>query len=142
MLARVFTTRIYWVVASLLLLAGPFVGVAAKQFAKSNERSKSQYIFEDHLNKQVFLLEKRIGAFVEILSGLKNFFESSDFVTREEFSSFTKNSLARYPTIQALEWIPMVPDEWRQVHEDRTRKTEFEQYCITALSASQISTPA
>jgi PAS domain S-box-containing protein len=118
------------------------VGVAAKQFAESNERSKSQLIFEDHLHKQVFLLEKRIGAFVEILSALKSFFESSDFVTREEFSSFTKDSLARYPTIKALEWIPMVPDEWRQVHEERTRKTEFEQYSITVLSADGSLTPA
>ena len=126
--------RVFWTLAVLLLLAGPVVGVAVKKYVAANERARAQLLFKDRLTKQVFLLEKQIDAFMEVLTGLRAFFESSDFVTREEFASFTQSSLARYPIIQALEWLPLVTADVREAHEARAAATGIEHYCISALS--------
>jgi putative nucleotidyltransferase with HDIG domain/PAS domain S-box-containing protein len=42
------------------------------------------------------------------LEGIKQFFQGSDFVTREEFSKFTQH-LLKDPFISAWAWIPQIP---------------------------------
>ena len=131
---RSITAHLPWVAAALLLLAGPLIGLATNQYMKDNARTASQAEFESRLSKQVFLFEKQIHSFVEVVAGLKSFFESSDFVSREEFASFCKYSIARYPDIQALEWIPMVTNDQRPAHEKQARTSHLENYRITAMS--------
>lgn len=61
--------------------------------------------------------QERLNAGVEVLYSLRSFFISSVYVDSHDFSKFTKYTLARYPEIQALEWIPRLHHSLRPEYE-------------------------
>jgi PAS domain S-box-containing protein len=115
-----------------MLLSGPAVGLSVRKLAQRAEYTQSRMKFDDHLNKQVFLFEKETRAFVEILYGLRALFLSSELVTREEFTSFTEHSLARYSDIRALEWAPIISDAERADFEQSARIDGLADFVITS----------
>lgn len=44
----------------------------------------------------------------EVLRGLRGLFEADEFVTRTEFDIYTRDSIPRFPNLQALSWNPVV----------------------------------
>jgi serine/threonine-protein kinase len=53
-------------------------------------------------------LQKGLHAPLEVLAYVPPFFESSDFVSSEEFDTFTAPALTRQPSVAAVEWAPRV----------------------------------
>jgi len=58
---------------------------------------------------------------LEVLEGIRGLFRASDKVTRMEFQTFVIETIARHPTIQALEWIPRIPASDRSSYESAAR---------------------
>jgi CHASE1-domain containing sensor protein len=65
---------------------------------------------------------------LEVLRSIPALFGASETVTRQEFRSFVRPSLSRYPWIYALEWIPRVPRSDRGVYEAAARSDGLKGY--------------
>jgi CHASE1-domain containing sensor protein len=71
---------------------------------------------------------------LEVLAATTALLESSEEVTREEFASFVKPALERYPGIRALEWVPIVPGAERQRYETAARAEGLSGFTFRELS--------
>ncbi|MCK4842659.1 MAG: CHASE domain-containing protein [Methylococcales bacterium] len=81
---------------------------------------------EQHLHKITFdnavsrfhgTLVNDLADYLLVSKILKGIFDSSLFVSKEEFSTFTAPLLARHSNLLALEWIPLVRDKDRKKFE-------------------------
>ncbi len=87
--------------------------------------------FKHAAEKRVSLLEWTIANNLHELQKLRDFYAASHKVERGEFRSFVNSSLSHMPTIQALEWIPRVPETQRSVYEEAARKEGFPHFQIS-----------
>ncbi|MBN1006429.1 EAL domain-containing protein [Amphritea pacifica] len=71
-----------------------------------------QEVEQLHSNMKV-----RLDGGIEVLFSLRSLFQSSTSIGAADFHSFTLHMLQRYPEIQALEWIPRIPDGLRSEYE-------------------------
>ncbi len=58
-------------------------------------------------------IRSSVSRYTDVLMAVKAFYESSDNVTRDDFSDFTRFFLKKEKGIQALEWVPVVSDKER-----------------------------
>ena len=76
-------------------------------------------------------LERYITLNMEALDSIKAFYGASENVDRTGFEIFVKSALEKYPNIQALSWIPNVPDEQRLQYEQRAKGDGLTDFSIT-----------
>ncbi|MHC4861703.1 MAG: CHASE domain-containing protein [Planctomycetota bacterium] len=112
------------------MLLGPLPGILAHRVASGQERRAALRQFDDYLTERAFAVREKLVAIVGAVHSVKALFESSDEVTREEFSTFTRDMLARYPEVLGAEWIPRVPNSERQMHEMAARSLGLSSYEI------------
>lgn len=101
------------------------------------ETKSIQKVFEKEVEGQVALVNQEVLLNIEILRGLKILFDSSEFVSHEEFSTATREILTNHKSIKALEWIPRISKEERAGFESERRKY-FPNYEILKKSSSGI----
>lgn len=115
-------SRVRTVAVPILLIFAFFVVIFLKtnqweyNYSLTEFRMLSQQTVnrvQTQLEGQEFLLEQTAGLFLHDKSGR---------VTREEFHRFIKNSLLRFPMVQALEWAPRVVAARRASFEAAQRK--------------------
>jgi len=82
---------------------------ATERDAQITERARQRYQS----------IERELYAAKEVLSSVAAFFASRDEVSRDEFRAFTRSSLARHPSLLAVEWVPAVSAEARADFERR-----------------------
>lgn len=81
-------------------------------------------------------LERNVARHQEVLEGLSSFFESSDEVDVDEFATFTKSALERYPNLQALSWNPVLTaDEVSAFEEYQREQQGLEGFTVTERDA-------
>jgi diguanylate cyclase (GGDEF)-like protein len=66
-------------------------------------------------NELIVNIDAHLGASKD----LRVYFNSSEEVSADEFSRYATPKLSRYPQIHALEWIPKIRHQDRQIFEDR-----------------------
>ncbi len=90
-------------------------------------RSSEEALLKSRFDRQTSIMSQSIHKYLKravfILQSLNGFYASSSFVSREEFHSFTQHIFKAYPGIQALEWVPVVPQEKRAEFEQAARET-------------------
>ena len=64
------------------------------------------------------LMRQSLVGYVDVLQALAGLFESSEFVTAEEFRTFVQRVLPSYGGILAVEWAPVVRETARTRFED------------------------
>ena len=87
--------------------------------------------FKWEAKNRIFALQNNINDKINEVISLEAFFKSSDHVEREEFHSFANLLLQHKTGIQALEWIPRVPNAEREIFEELTRLEGFSDFQIT-----------
>jgi diguanylate cyclase (GGDEF)-like protein/PAS domain S-box-containing protein len=87
-------------------------------FSYKKELQHIEDEFEKNTINFKYELESNIKLHLNTTNDLKEFFDSSNKVTPEEFPRFVQPKLSRYPEIQALEWIPKVLHKDRESFED------------------------
>jgi len=113
------------------IVIGVMLSISAFVVTRHLEWQDMQMQFDRLIDNQFASLKRELDLSVEVLLGLKGLFEASEFVTREEFHVFTASKLARYPTIQALEWIPKVTAKQRTAYEAAARADGFASFSFT-----------
>ncbi|MEJ2593028.1 MAG: CHASE domain-containing protein [Candidatus Thiodiazotropha sp.] len=93
----------------LLLLAA----IAFYSFSNVKESEEKELKFHEQARAYHHVLMREFETHLEILDSLKNYFEASQTVSRQEFHIITRTVVEKHAGIQALEWIPKVPDDQR-----------------------------
>ncbi len=102
------------------------IGISISLFffytARNFERGHIYSEFKNDVDERVALLERELKNTMEVMYGLKGLYDSSEDVTRAEFKTFSDSIIERHNDIQALEWIPRVPNSQREHYETVARK--------------------
>ncbi|MCU0725339.1 MAG: SpoIIE family protein phosphatase, partial [Planctomycetes bacterium] len=113
-----------------LVLAGPVLGCLAFRIAASSVRAEARARFDDYLTERADRLRGRLLGIGEVLYALRALYLSSEAVTEAEFVTYCRELIARYPSIQALEWAPQVTGGDRGAHEAEARTAGLAGYRI------------
>ncbi len=92
------------------------------QYTQTQETRRITSVFEAQILTFHSTLENELLNHVEINQILKGFFDSSQWVTEEEFSTLTQPIIKKHQDIQALEWISFIPSKQRTLFEKSKNK--------------------
>ena len=115
-------------------------GSSAVLFAAviSWKQAKTRTDFYLASRNRTSLIKREIEANLLIVESLGSFLASSDELSRgdiqtlrREFHGFAPRLLSRHPHVQALEWIPRVPDDQRDIYEAAAREAGYADFQIT-----------
>lgn len=122
--------RRYFPIICLIVL-GVAVSFAMFMLVHSWEQTNQRSEFESWAKTYMNAVENTLNEYVGALLFLGDFFKNSTLVTRQEFTSFVKSVLPRYPGIQAFAWDPLVKDDERTLYESAARKEGFNDFEFT-----------
>ncbi|GAB2869302.1 hypothetical protein GCM10027277_43110 [Pseudoduganella ginsengisoli] len=102
---------------ALALMCG--LGLTALLFAGASrlEHDKAALSFEQRAHARLFLLQQGVANTVGSLASVNHLFASREAVSRAEFHLFTKPLLERYPYVQAISYLRVLPHESRAAYE-------------------------
>ncbi len=86
------------------------------------EKQRLDAIFHQDVHNVEFTLQNSLKDHEEINQFIKAFFDSSLFVSEEEFHTLTLPILHHHRSIQALEWIPAISATVRKQYESQWRR--------------------
>jgi len=123
-----------------------FIGIAISLFAFKLSRDLEERRFRTEFKRlsdgRFAALKQELSLNLENIIALKSFFDSSNFVSREEFQTFTSQMLANHPSIQALEWIPRVSYKNRDRFENTARDQGFAEFKFIQKNTAGDMVPA
>ncbi|MDH3473418.1 MAG: CHASE domain-containing protein [Rhodospirillales bacterium] len=98
---------------------GIVIATAGFFFIQHYYATQAQKQFQKPAAKFTALVADSLDRSLELVNSVGAFFAASNTVDRWEFFEFTRDSLPRYPGIQALQWIPRVGGAERHGYESR-----------------------
>jgi len=101
----------------LTLVIGVALSIGALFFGKNLEHDKTMSSFLQTAKTRTATLAGGIESKLHALITISSFYAASKEVDRLEFRMFVETPLSIHAGIQALEWIPRVPDDQRAVYE-------------------------
>ncbi|MET0100187.1 MAG: CHASE domain-containing protein [Sedimenticola sp.] len=99
-------------------------------FVIDHEQHKDEVAFDQEAGSMIAAVERSVVADMELVYGIRSFYQGSSSVGRDEFRAYVEDPLKRYPNIQALEWIPRVSREQRAVYEAQAKADGLADFAI------------
>ncbi len=118
-----------WAVA-IVICVGCAISVGAYLLATELEERDHQDKFGQASESVFDQIENRIDRTISVLRFIAGFYAGSREVERDEFRVFVA-ALGEQHAVQALEWIPRVPDAQRAVFEAAARADGFAGFAFT-----------
>jgi signal transduction histidine kinase len=115
----------WWGYFPVALVAILGLAITLALFAQSMrwERSQVEVAFREASQDRILVIQREIEHSLRIILDIASFFEASDTVGRREFRKFVGPALKNQAGIKALEWVPVVPDERRQIFTDEAQES-------------------
>lgn len=117
-------------VAVPMLLGTLIFGAFFIQAESQAERMREQRI-QQAADEAAGVVERAVARDREVLEGVARFVESSDQVDADEFRFFVGEALARYPSLQAVSWNPIVSAGEVSSFEEAQRDQGLTDYRVT-----------
>ena len=114
-----------------VVLVGLIGSLALYHFARYAEQQRVQEEFFRRAAVRHALISEKIHDYEECVYNVRTLFANSDNVTPAEFQAATQDILTRHQGIQALQWVPVVPDSHRAEFEAWARREIAPSYRIT-----------
>ena len=125
-----------WALGAFTLLVGAGLAVAAFLMIAASERQRRLRNFADIAEARMLVVEREVASGLEASRSVAALYAASREVEREEFGTFVKSILSRFPSIQALAWAPRVPAGERAAIEEAARQAGYPGFQITEQRAS------
>jgi signal transduction histidine kinase/CHASE1-domain containing sensor protein len=93
----------YWI-ALLIFLLGILFSIGAFRFYENQELKQTRIEFNRLADIRIFLIKNEIIGIIEQINNIKNFFNASSHVSKDEFNTFTSHTLELYPDLIFLGW--------------------------------------
>jgi PAS domain S-box-containing protein/putative nucleotidyltransferase with HDIG domain len=123
-------------------LLGICLTVLLAWYAQSGDNRDREYSFDRLAGFQSEIITSAIASVDSVgLESFKQFYQGSDFVTREEFSKFTEH-LLRDPFIAAWAWIPQVQNEQLEAIKTSAQQEGLSQFEVWQWSPSNSKVPS
>jgi PAS domain S-box-containing protein len=117
--------------AALVLCVGITLSVLVARFIDKDEAEREHATFLVAASDTIDALERRIEGELDIVRSIASFFASTPEVSEESFHAFLIDPLSRFTGIQALQWVPQVPDDRREAFERAARATGHADFFIS-----------
>ena len=119
----------------LLFVMGIVLSVMALLFVQTNAHERRQSNFKLSAHERLTVLERDFFSTFETLHSLGGLFDATPQLSRTAFHKFTAPVFNRYPSIQALEWIPRVTIAERLNFEFAAQQEGFPKFKFTERQA-------
>jgi len=119
-------------------LVGTLLSFTVFALVRSSEQVALQVEFERRAQNVSLRVEDYLLRNVEPLYSLRNLFDYSGDVSREEFNGAARDLISRSISIQALEWVARVPAGERARVEAAVRAEGFPEFQFTERSAPDL----
>lgn len=131
--------RIHYIV----IVIGLFLSLILFHFLHQDYKLSVQSKFISTTQERIQNLEASIKAHLEALYTIRSNFDASNNVGRNEFKMMTKHHFERFPSIKALEWIPIVTTTEREEMEAEIRKSVDPKFSFSDITEDgvKISSP-
>lgn len=127
-------------VAVPMLLGTLIFGAFFVQAETQAERMREQRL-QQAADEAAGVLERAVARDREVLEGVARFIESSDQVNADEFRFFVTESLARYPSLQAVSWNPIIPAADLPQFEEAQTEQGLAGYRVTERNRDGVRVP-
>ncbi|HXW68399.1 MAG TPA: CHASE domain-containing protein, partial [Dissulfurispiraceae bacterium] len=112
------------------------LGVALSIIVSASSYYTQKKLMDVEFNKAVedrySALKRELDSDLSVLASVQAlYFTSGKDIERPEFRDFTNHILKQHASIQALEWIPRVPDSRREAYERAARREGFPAFQLT-----------
>lgn len=105
-------------------------------------RDRAQQAWFDELEQEVLedtlILTGELEVVKRELLGIVSLYQSSEFVSREEFGVYVQPILGNHPFIQAFEWVPRIDHSEREGFEGITRSMGYADFHIFSSAGPAI----
>lgn len=115
---------------SVSLIIGGLLTAITTLMVGNWELKSAQHQFEeqaDHLSQH---LQSHLDQYTQVTNALGIFYKASDNVTREDFHTFARPWLKKYPEILGITWVKRVPAAERSVYEQAMKAEGLTQFKI------------
>ena len=119
----------------LIFAAGVIISTIIFFLIRDWERSELQSTFEISASKHYATLQKDLIRHQEIVNSVSGLLSTSSYVSRKEFQTFVKDSLAAHKNIQALSWNPLVRHDELQEYIEKARQDGFDNFQVSGLNS-------
>lgn len=135
MLGRRFPTAI-------VIFLGIAISVAGLLTTRSHFAREAEGEFHALAAERLLVLGKALDRHLGTLQSIKAFYAASNDVERDGFHVFVEQVNSQFSGIQALEWIPRIPQAERAAYEQRARAEGHPDFRITERDPSGGMVPA
>ncbi|MBI2919157.1 MAG: CHASE domain-containing protein [Chloroflexi bacterium] len=125
-----------------MLLVGVALSLVSFFLLRSWERDRAQGEFRERAAVRAAALGRAADRGIEVVASIRGLFDASIEVERHEFAAFTRSALAAHPEIEALEWIPRVPQKQISAYVAAARADGHDAFQITEQDPSGLLVPA
>lgn len=127
---------------AVVVCFGVAVSVAASDHVRGHYTAQARGALAEVTERYALSVARSIDRYLEVVQSISGLYAASREVDRGEFRAFVKQSLARYPGIQALEWVPRVTRSQRAAFERSARRDGFSDFSITETAGDGQMIPA
>ena len=120
----------------LAVTLGPVLSLYAFRNVQAWEKGRSQAEFEERVAVLAQGLQGELRNVADLTYSLAAFYDASKEVERDEFATFTKPLLLKYPQVESLEWAPRVSASARSAIEQYAQRQGQRDYEITEQAGS------
>lgn len=78
--------------------------------------------FQSHAQERFAFIQDSITSNIAVAESVAAFFRASDYVSKEEFSTYVADMIKNYPFLRSVIWLPYVKDEDRADFEDTGKR--------------------
>lgn len=122
-----YTKSTLWIIVGFGIIISLAYYLISKQAETEHLKSEVKAVGDVNF----YAIKQELSKQMLILQSLKNYFEASDFVSRDEFKVFAQPYIKKFPSIQALEWIPWIKHKDRLKFENQQRSKLQSDFQIT-----------
>ena len=117
-----------------MLAFGLLASLAAWWVTARWEDARRMAVFREGAEEYARALDMEFRSLVADVESVADFYGASVTVSAEEFARFTRPLLRRNPTLQAIQWLPRVPESDRVAFEARARRDGLDGFAIREQS--------
>ena len=114
-------SRARYLLLTLVVAVGVGVTLLAALSSMSNAQRRAQDAFDEEVGLHALVAEDRIHGVLEAVEEVGDLFDSSSFVSDDEFLTFVSRALGRHPELQSVSWAPLVSEAERTAFEAQAR---------------------
>jgi len=120
------------ILIALIVVLGVALSIMVSAMSYYSEKKLIQAEFNEAAENRYSALKRELDSNMAVLVSLQAlYYTSGKGLERSDFRNFTNHILKQHTSIQALEWIPRVPDSRREVYERAARKEGFPDFQLT-----------